>query len=180
MKLAKVLLVAMSALSLMACDSRETVYVEPHSDEDYGPALYGFYLVDSYLVDTEFDYSTPLKLDPRIDEGIFDINWEVESRDDYYVRVKASDSPSMNGGVTVGSALCGQGLPCEEDGHFYCIYTLDFAIGCGFDVVEAEENLRGVDTLIDVSRLPQKIFLNFEVCADQGGCESSSIEVSLY
>ena len=150
-----------------------------HVDTHYGPELYGFYIVDSFGVNSEFDHVTPLELDPEVDGGLFDLYWDVESHDDYRLRVGVNDQPTMHGAEIVGSARCGWGLFCEEDSGFICEYTSFGEVGCGLDLAEADYNLVSIDHLLVT--YPEARYVKIQFCDLSGDiCEVSSLPVDFY
>lgn len=175
MKNVKMVVAALLALSLIACEGGETVYVEPY----HGPELYEFNLIDSFGTNSGVNHIDPLELDPYIDDGLFDIDWYVESHHDYTVLLGLNDRPVMDGAIIIGSEYCRSGLACDELGIFICRYTLDYQMGCGAGIREANRNLAPIDYFIFYE--PQDLFLNILVC-DAGGddCESSSLPVWLH
>ena len=162
-------------LALSGCDGGEpTVY-----EEYQGPELHGFYMTDSFYVNSEFDHQTDLELDPDEYDGAFEVSWDVHSHYDYTVLIGVNDRPSMRGATIIGSDLCGAGLSCDDRGDYVCRYTHDFYLGCGQVPDEAEANLAPVDHFF--SEIPQLVYFNLEVCDASGaGCELSSIPVWLY
>lgn len=177
MKSFQTVICSLLVLFLAACDGGDAEYVEPPVYD--GPALQGFHIYDSFGVDSELDHSSPLAIDPYENDGWFDLFWYVDSVRDYTVLIGVNDRPSMRGATIIGSDLCGPGLSCDLLGTFICTYTSDFYLGCGVVEEEAELNLASVDYL--VFDLPQKVYINMEVCDVTGaGCELSSLPVWMY
>lgn len=174
MRFIQTIICLLLVMSLAACDGGEARQVRHE-----GPALQGFHIYDSFGVDSELDYSSPLALDPYEYEGWFELFWYVDSRWDYTVLIGVNDSPSMRGATIIGSDLCGAGLSCDALGTFICRYTADGYVGCGLVEEEAELNLASVDHLL--FEYPQDVYINMEVCGvGGGGCEVSSLPVWLY
>ena len=120
------LIVVMASISLTACGGAD---VRVQAVDDYVPDLYRFDVVDSYGVDTAKS-NTPLALNPYIDNGLFDIFWEVNSLEDYQVNIRINDRPSVNNSYLVYSAICGAGLACDQSGGAICEYSLDDTLSC--------------------------------------------------
>lgn len=177
MKWFQTVICSVLVLSLAACDGGEARHTEHYVYD--GPALYGFYIYDSYGVNSEVDFSSPLSIDPLENGGWFDLFWDVESSRDYTVLIGINDRPSMRGATIIGSDLCGEGLSCDLLPIFVCLYTEYDELGCGLVEEEAERNLTPVEDLL--FELPQDLYINLEVCdVAGGGCESSSLPVWIY
>ncbi|WP_347332084.1 hypothetical protein [Marinimicrobium locisalis] len=161
------LLAAMVALA--GCDERQ-VHADHGSDhehhgDDFVPYLKAYHLIDSYGVDTAVDYETALTLDPYHDAGIFEIDWQVNSLEDYQVSFRMNDRPSLSGSIPVYTEICGAGLPCDQDAIRICQYYSDLTMACGLD-----EYITDISPLIE--ELPQKAYAVLEVCdTDSSYCE---------
>lgn len=176
MKTLKALVVALIMMSLLACDggTTETVYVDSYR----GPELYSFNIIDSYGVDSAENHVGPLVLNPDVNGGYFDIDWDVRSRGDYSVLIGINDRPIMKDAVIVGSASCGRGLACDQQTWYVCRYTEDLRIGCGLDETAADFKLKYVDYFI--YDLPQDVYLVIKACGSRGeGCEETSLPIWL-
>lgn len=174
-KTARAFFLLVSVLALAACDGP----VITDRQYDGGPYLEGFHLVDSYYVNSEVEPRRTLRLDPYLDDGLFEIYWYVDSFHSYRVTVSLNDRPSLRGALIVGSDLCGPGRSCDYDGLLQCEYTPDFYLGCGIDAFDAEANLRPVEQLF--SSVPEHLYMVLEVCDTAGiRCEFSTLPVVMY
>lgn len=168
-------LVLISVWGLSACD--EVVITEQRHYHTLH--LEGFHLVDSYYVNSEFERNRTLRLDPYIDDGLFEVYWYVNSSHNYRATLSINDRPSLNGALIVGSELCGPGRSCDYDGMQQCVYTPDFQLGCGLDWYDAERNARRVEELF--YSVPEHLYVNLEVCDTVGvACELRSLPVTVY
>ncbi len=159
-----------ATLVLMGCDESH-VYVKhvdtspPHRGSDFVPHLKTFNIIDSYGVDTALDPGVPLTLDPYVDAGIFEIDWQVNSLEDYQISFRLNDRPSLSGSYGVYTEVCGEGLPCDQEAIRICQYYSDLTMACGLD-----------DYVTDVSpliyELPEKLYAVLEICdLDSEYCE---------
>lgn len=144
------LMLVISSLLLTACGGgreAEVVYV---------PDIHRFDVVDSYGVDTAKSNAT-LAINPYLDNGLFDIFWEVNSLEDYKVNILVNDIRSANRSFLVYSEVCGAGLACDQDGGVICQYTSDFTLSCN--------NSSRVADIGDLFlQVPQPLYLVLEVC----------------
>src|SRR5690606_33410459 len=82
------------AILLGGCDRTTVVHT---TDSDSGnPRLLGFYLVDSFGISNEYS-SAQLELDPEVDDGVFELYWDVDSFHDYTVTISINDYPDLYG-----------------------------------------------------------------------------------
>lgn len=150
------LMLAISSLLLAACGGGEVHAVV----DDYAPELHRFDVVDSYGVDTAKSSST-LTIDPYIDNGLFDVFWQVNSLEDYQVNILINDYRSANNSYLVYSEVCGAGLACDQGGGVICQYTSDFTLSCN--------NSSRVEDIGDLfQQVPQPLYLVLEVCDTRG------------
>lgn len=144
------LIVVVASMSLTGCGGGELHSV------DYVPELHRFDVVDSYGVDTAKSHAT-LALNPYVENGLFDIYWEVNSLEDYQVNVRINDRPSVNNSYLVYSKVCGAGRACDQSGGAICEYTSDFTLSCN-----NSNHPTDIGYLFD--EVPQKLYLILEVC----------------
>lgn len=175
LKAGQILVLLVISLTLVACE--DPVITERHYDG--GPYLDGFHMVDSYYVNSEAEPYRTLRLDPRLEGGLFEVYWYVDSFHNYRATLSLNDRPSLQGAIVVGTELCGPGRSCDYDGLQYCEYTLDFYLGCGIDGYDTQANLRPVEELF--YSVPEHLYMNLEVC-DTGNrrCEVRSLPVIMY
>lgn len=161
-------IVLWSAL-LAGCGGGTGVQVNNHQPEpngrDYIPVLRAFHLIDSYGVSTEEDYFAELVLDPYYDAGLFEIDWRVDSLEDYLVEFRINDRPELAGSRRIYSETCGAGLNCDLGAIRLCQYYSDLTMACGLD-----------ETVTDISHmiytLPQEVYAVLQVCdLDSDYCE---------
>lgn len=130
------------------------------------PELLMFDLVDSYGFSGQFDPDVALAINPYEDDGWFEIYWEANAWDDYWVEFYVNDRPDWEDAVYFGSQMCGAGFPCDAEGMQFCQYDLDFGLSC-----DTGENL-----IADISPLiyaiPQTLYVFLQVCdLDFNYCE---------
>lgn len=176
MKILKLFALCASILAITACEGGDG------SGKFYtrsGPELYGFSIVDSYGVDSDQDFVSPLSIDPNVDGGWFEIYWDVESHNDYTVEIALNDRADMRGAIVVGREYCGPRLACDDLGGHFCHYTKDNYLGCAWLDNEVHHNQKDVyDFLYE---FPQPLYLNIRVCDLQGRfCEIGSLPVEVY
>ncbi len=161
-------------IALSGCESKTVVHVpEPSSDE---PMLYHYFIVDSFGVSSEFDESVELEIDPFVDDGIFEVYWDVESYRDYRVTLSVNNDDDLLGGAFLSTEVCGPSHSCDYTGLQMCQYFPDYTMGCGYDLHEAELNRVSVDHLVITE--PETLYINIDVCnLDETWCESDSIPV---
>ncbi len=115
------------------------------------PTLVGFDMIDSYGVDTARS-NLALEVNSDIDNGLFDIDWRVNSLEDYQVNVRANSVADTFNSTLIYSEVCGAGLSCDQGGNLICQYTVDGKLSCG----------RG--PVVSITRLPWDLYLILEVC----------------
>lgn len=147
-------------------------------EQDFAHIAY-FGLIDSYLNDSRYSSHGGLALDPFIDNGQFEVYWNVSSYSDYTVSLFVNDSRNLNGAILIGSDYCGPFESCDSYGMQVCEYGADFYLGCGIDLDDAYYQANSVESLLP--RLPETVYLSLEVCPSISGlCEIQSIPVTLY
>lgn len=158
------------AMVLGGCD-RTTVI---HKDNET-LRLHGFYLVDSFGNSSEFS-GVQLELDPEVDDGVFELYWDVESFYDYTVTISINDQPDLYGATILSTEVCGPERFCDYEGAQVCQYFPDFTMGCGLDLWETEHSREPMEHLM--ATVPYPLFINIEVCDDTDFyCELDSVEV---
>lgn len=136
-------------------------------EEDYWPYLMDFQMVDSFGLSTENDLLLTPELDPFVDDGVFDVSWEVDAVRDYIVEYRLNTVPSVEGSLLIDAELCGQGLPCDQFGWQLCQYNADYSMSC--DV--ANPAYADLNSTFDplffgdwVGSTPQALYFILEVC----------------
>lgn len=123
---------------------------------NYTPELRAFDMLDSYDVDTAFS-SAPLSLNPYLYHGLFEVYWEVRSREDYRASVRINDVPDIIGSQLVHSEICGPGLWCDQAGSLMCDYGADLTMSC---------STSGGRTSIDYlfRTIPDQLYMILQIC----------------
>ncbi len=164
-------LTAFLSFMMIGCGD-ETVAVDDRH-HDYRPELRIFDVVDSYGEDTAKPNYRPLAINPDVNEGVFDIFWEVNSLEDYRVSLWINDRASLTNSIRIHSEYCGEGRSCDQAGNRICQYYDNFYMSCDGGVTEAY-----VSPLI--KGWPQKLYLLLEVCdSNSGYCEYDYYPVTL-
>lgn len=164
------------AIMLSGCDS--TTVVHQADNDARNLRLQGFFLVDSFGASNEFS-AAQLKLDPRQDNGVFELYWDVDSFYDYSVIISVNDRPDIYGAIILSSEVCGPERSCDYTGSQICQYFTDETMGCGLDLWEAEYYSEPIESLLDT--IPDTLYFNIKVCDDAGYyCELDSIEVLVF
>ncbi len=141
------------------------------------PELEAFYIVDSYGVDTDLDPFTQPILDPFVDSGLFEVFWEVENDDGYFMELSINDRPFLAGREVISDEYCGPGQECDYFGELFCEYNADFTITCDLP----SEDFPGqrpayFDHL--VTSLPQTMYLMLDICDTNSDlCELQIMDV---
>lgn len=167
----KYLILIVLCFLLAACggDSGRAVEARP---VDPVPSLVGFDIIDSYGVDTGVS-NQALEIDPYVDGGLFDVLWRVNSLEDYRINVRVNSIADTYNSTLIYTDVCGEGLSCDQGGNLICEYTTDYYLSCG-----NSQHLIDVASLI--KRVPQKLFLIFEVCdLDSSYCSYQYYPVSM-
>ena len=132
---------------------------------DYTPTLHQFDVVDSYGVDTAKPGDLPLAINPYINNGLFDVSWQVNSLDDYRINIRINDYPSVSSSELIYSEVCGVGRACDQGGGVICQYTSDFTVSCN-----NSSRIPNIDYLF--KSVPQKLYLIMQVCdINSSNCE---------
>lgn len=179
MKHLPILFFAVFSISLTACHDSQ-VHVIAHADTHYdNPQIRDFSVVDSFGDDSNHPPRGGLVLDPYVDDGLFELYWDVGSFADYTVNLYINDAPDLRGAIRIGTDYCGPGQACDDYGMQICEYSLDFYVGCGIDLYDAHNHAKSIDALL--WQVPEKLYLSIEVCPVTGGvCEFDSVPVTLY
>lgn len=169
-----------STLFLSACGGTNSTEVIVFTDS---PVLRSFNIVDSFGVNTEFDGNIPLEISPFIDDGLFEIFWDVDNifdgfSEDYQVNFLVNDSPQPFRSLLITSNFCGPFERCDSFGSQFCFYEDDLSITC------ERPNSSDLDVNVDISELfvsiPERLFFILEVCDVDGfSCDVDSWPVLL-
>ncbi len=125
---------------------------------NYTPELKRYDVVDSYGVDTAKPGTTPLAISPYLDNGLFDVFWQVNSLEDYRVNIRINDAAGISQSLLIYSEICGLGKACDQGSGVICEYTTDFYLSCN-------NSKRPIDIFeLFPNKAPQKLFLLLEIC----------------
>ncbi len=150
------LLMVVASISLTACGGGGG-QVAPRVI-NYTPELRQFDVVDSYGVDTAKPGTTPLAINPYLDNGLFDVYWQVNSLEDYRMNVRINDTAGINNSLLIYSEICGLGRACDQSGGVICEYTADFMLSCN-----NSSHPTDIYALFP-NGSPQKLYLALEIC----------------
>lgn len=176
MKIYTVITTALIALGLSACHSdgyeHDDTYYEddyhatshPVSHVDASPELTGFYITDTYERSSEFEPNRALAFSPYVNNGHFEINWEVTSYHEYRVELIINDRPQLDNGVILSSSWCGRGEDCGNYSYQSCYYSSDFTIACERPESHSPAGTHDISPLMD--RVPDELYLMLEICDD--------------
>lgn len=153
------MLIVLTSISLTACGgggggshTTEVVYVAPEV-VNYTPDLIRFDIFDSYGVDTATS-DEALRISAS---SIFNVDWKVNSLEDYRVNIRINDSAGIANSIRVYSEICGSGRACDQSSGVVCEYTSDHFLSCNNSVPE------------DIIELfpygaPENLYLILEIC----------------
>lgn len=150
-------------------DTHDHYEPEPHDDDDdlYLPWLLAFNVVDSFGYSTEDSQSYIPELDPYIDDGFFEVEWDVDAVHDYIVEYRINDIPDVAGSRLIDAELCGWGLACDATGYQFCQYNPDFTISCDV-ITPAYPDLDSMRYPLDISDMvydiPETLYLVLQIC----------------
>lgn len=152
------------SLTIYGCGGGTKVVHDSTPGADFTPHLYAFDILDSYDTDTAYS-DAPLALNPYLYHGLFNIYWEVDSLEDYYVELSVNDYSDLTDSILVHSERCGAGLFCDQSGSWMCEYGADLTLSCN-DGVEV------TDISLLFNQVPQDLYLILQICdVDSSYCE---------
>lgn len=145
--------------------------------DDRAPELRSFHVVDSYLTNSEFEPQKALKISPFIDDGEFELFWEVQPNTVYRAELFIHSRPTPDGALSLTTSWCGPGEDCGNFSYQYCNYQSDFRLECA--VPERNRPSRDVNISSLIRSVPEQLYLVLEICdRDQFYCEFQSRSVS--
>ncbi|MDZ7923775.1 MAG: hypothetical protein U5M23_06875 [Marinagarivorans sp.] len=149
----------LAAALLSACD--EAAYVETVAPIDR-PEVYDFEVVDSYNNSNLTTHHYDLAVNPTIDNGYFDIYWDVESFNSYSTRLFINDAPSVYGALELDYNECSSRNSCRGNGYglAYCTYDRNDYLSCS---TQQQQN-SSVDIYPLINIHPERLYLVLEVC----------------
>ncbi|BCD98717.1 hypothetical protein [Marinagarivorans cellulosilyticus] len=171
----KILSLIATCLVLAACDE--------HSDHHSvnKPIINYWEVVDSYgNSNIDYDhhqhgsYHSQLFIDDSIDDGYFELWWDVSSYDDYSVSIAINDTPSLWGSYEIERTYCGEGLDCDYEGFAYCFYdsVAKHSSSSHYDSLSCSTSQYenpSVDITDILAGHPSESFLIIEVCDSYSG-----------
>lgn len=177
MKRLLILLFSIGTITLSACRAGFELE-DDYYTHAYGPELDAFHVIDSYGINSEFDRNTPLSISPYIDNGFFELSWQVSTNQSYRAELFINDQPNTDHAIKLSSTWCGPFESCGITSYQYCQYSPDFVLQCEYP--ESEQRAPSKDIAPLIYDLPETVFLVLEVCDDDAFyCEYSSRRVEL-
>ncbi|MFT5084881.1 MAG: hypothetical protein ACI9Y1_002937 [Lentisphaeria bacterium] len=177
------------AFTLTACGAE--VHSSLHIEDDYyeddnyvteyhpisePPHLFQFHIIDTYGTNTEFDEFIFTALSPYINAGEFEVYWEMESDEDYWVELRINDYPTTDGSLLISSDYCGPYYFCHDQQYQFCEYTPGLSINC--ETPSEEFHSAYIGGLLYT--LPQDLYLILQICdSNFYYCEYETRRVSL-
>ncbi len=129
---------------------------------DTPPELEAFHIVDSYLTNSEFEPATALKISPYIDNGEFELFWEVRPDTIYRAELFINTRPNPEHAISITSSWCGPGHNCRNFSYQYCEYKSNLRLQCA--APEQSNIIRDVDISPLFQSIPEELYLTLEVC----------------
>ena len=170
----KTVFLILSALFMSACRGGYVAEIRHHDHSI--PELVSFNIVDSYETNSEFEFG-PYQITPYLDNGIFEVFWEVDSYHPYRVELFVNDSSQPDFGTRLSSAWCGRGEYCGNFSYQFCRYRENLSVVC--ELPESLETNEVEDISYLFTGIPEDLYLILEVCdEDLFYCEYDSIPVT--
>lgn len=178
----KFILSIAATIGLSACGSGYDEYHEDHYGESHpvysdAPEIVSFNMIDSYEINSEFERD-PLRLSPYVDNGLFELFWEIDTRTPHRVEMYLNDRPTTDRGILMSSSWCGAGENCGRNSYQFCRYRGDLTMTCELPesiITYADRNISSL-----INNLPEQAYFVLEVCdEDLFYCEYSSLRVTL-
>lgn len=145
---------------LVSCSGEDAHYYD-----DLPPELVSFNVVDSYRTNSEVEPRAELRLSPFLDNGEFELLWEVQPNVRYRAELLINDRPSLQGAISISTSWCGPGQDCGNFSYQYCDYKSDLRLECA--APEAISFAREVDIAPLFGEIPDTLHLILEVCDDE-------------
>lgn len=104
-------------------------------------------------------------IDPAIDEGAFNIHWDIDSSDPYHIELYLSEDSqlSKSSDVNFFGQNCSSAssiFNCSSVGDFDCRFTSENKISCG--TISAANNEKTVTSFM--TTLPKDAYIIIEAC----------------
>ncbi len=164
-----------SVLGLTACDDE---YHDHHDSGHYyeePPRLYSANMVDTYYTNSEFEY-THLAVSPYINDGEFEIFWDMHSEGEFFTEIRVNNINSTVGSLLVSSDWCSAYSDCYDHQYQYCEYSSDFYVFC--ETPAGSLQAAYVGDLI--AEIPQDLYFIVQVCdTSYMHCEYETMPVSM-
>ncbi len=146
----------------------ETEYVHDYDDEPITrpepkpePVYLGnFSVIDSYGYDSYFFPFADLSISPFINNGLFNIHWDLDAYQDYYLELTISKSPSFIESQLIYTDFCDVYGGCHQFQELQCEFSPHLDLNCGNRLGEYQDNYIG-DWF---TQFPQDLYLKLEVC----------------
>lgn len=156
---------------LAACGEEESYYVD-----DAIPELISFNMVDSYRTNSDIEPDVELRVSPYIDDGEFELFWEVNPDIRYRAELFINDRPNLANAISLTTSWCGPGRDCRNFSYQYCEYQSDLRLQCA--APEQNSPVRDVDISPLFDDIPEALYMMLEVCdRDIFYCEYQSLPV---
>lgn len=164
----------LTTVVLTACHG-DSCSTDCYDERPSRPQLYMANMVDTYNVNSEFDYEH-LALSPYVNRGEFEVFWDMHSDDDFFVELRVNDIDQSAGSRLITSDWCSPHSECYYNQYQYCDYSANFYLTCNSptEVVQSEY----IGDLI--YELPQDLYFIVQVCdASLMFCEYQSFPVTM-
>ncbi len=122
---------------------------------------------------------TSIVIDPAIEGGAFNLQWDIDSSDPYHIELYLSDDSQLSKASDINFFGQNCGSPstvynCNSVGDFDCRFTSENKISCAtVNSVNKEKNVTDFMTT-----LPKDAFIVIEACNGLfDSCKESAIEV---
>lgn len=172
-----ILIATFSIFTLAACHEGGYYDDQVHVSSPL-PELTSFAIIDSYNTHSDLEPNTQTALSPYIDDGYFELEWDVAPNVSHRVELMINDRPAPEGGITLSSEWCGPFEDCENNSYQYCFYNPDLSIECALPESNTPFIRRDIASMI--SGLPQAVYFVLEVCdEDLSYCEFRTERVVL-
>ena len=170
----KYLFIIVSILILAGCKGSVSVSSDDYSDPD--PDLRQFDVIDTYGYNSEFDPLSSLAISPFINDGEFDVFWDIRSNYDYYVDFRINSTPTLSGSQLVFADYCNSDFSCHSNQFLYCYceYQSDFDIICE----NSEGDIQAANIDHHINTIPQTLYLILDTCNGYGlDCQYQTIPI---
>ena len=163
-----------SSLLLVGCGGGSVEVSATYSNDVDDPELRQVDIIDTYGTNSEFEGVSSLAISPYINNGEFEVFWDILSNDDYYVDVRINTVPALAGSQLIFSDYCDSDYSCYDHQYLYCQYHSDFDVVCENYLGDVQvDNITGM-----IDTIPQRLFLIVDTCDGYGeNCTYQTIPV---